>query len=101
MMKKDRLTKISAHFRHYITPGGNIEIIEERYADPRKPTQCKLWVVNGIHEFKQQGHCRTYMSMLAQRIGGDGKLTNETYKEAYHKIVPTYTEEARAAAILG
>jgi hypothetical protein len=101
-MNKGNLIKISSHFRRYCTPGGNIEIIEERYADPRKPNRCKLWVVNGQHEFKQQGHCRTYMSMLAERIGGDGKFPDdESYKQAYSKIVPTYTEEVRNAAILG
>jgi len=100
-MNKGNLIKISSHFRRYITVGGNIEIIEERYADPRKPNLCKLWVVNGTHEFKREGHCRSFMSKLAGEVGGTEKLTDETYKAAYNKIVPTYTEEVRNAAILG
>lgn len=103
MMKntKKELVKISSQFRLYARHAGRVEILEERYADPRKPNLCKLWVVNGVHEFKQQGHAHTYMRMLADRVGGDQQLTNETYKAAWDNVIPTYTPEAKAAAILG
>jgi hypothetical protein len=100
-MMNDKLIKISAQFHRYIRPAGSVEILEERYADPRKPNLCKLWVINGKHEFKQRGHANTYMIMLADRVGGDQELTEEAYKAAWNKVIPTYSEEARAAAILG
>jgi hypothetical protein len=100
-MKKEKLIKISAQFHKYVRHAGCVEILEERYADPRKPNLCKLWVINGVHEFKQRGHARTYMSMLADRVGGDQKLTNDTYKAAWNNVIPTYSEIVRNAAILG
>ncbi len=91
---------MSAQLHRYCRPGGNIEIIEERYADPRKPNLCKLWVVNGQHEFKKQWNCRSFMSELANKIGGDGKFPDdESFKQAYSKIIPTYTEEVYKATI--
>jgi len=103
MMKntKKELVKVSSQFRLLARHAGCVEIIEERYANPSKPNLTKLWVVNGVHEFKQQGHARTYMRMLADRVGGDQKLTDETYKAAWDNVIPTYTPEAKAAAILG
>lgn len=100
-MNKAKLIKISSQFHKYARHAGCVEIIEEWYADPRKPNLCKLWVINGEHEFKQRGHAHTYMSMLADRVGGDQKLTDETYKAAWNNVIPSYTEEARNAAILG
>jgi hypothetical protein len=100
-MNKGNLIKISSQFHRYARHAGCVEILEERYADPRKPNLCKLWVINGVDKFKQRGHAHTYMSMLADRIGGDQKLTDETYKAAWNNVIPTYTEEARNAAILG
>jgi hypothetical protein len=41
------------------------------------------------------------MGMLADVVGGTQKLTDETYKAAWNNVIPTYTEEARNAAILG
>jgi len=44
------------------------------------------------------------MIHLADQIGGDQALADETYKAAWNKwnkVIPTYTEETRAAAILG
>lgn len=103
-MTRDQLIKIGAQFHKYIRPAGSVEILEERYADPRRPNLCKLWVINGKHEFKQRGHAHTYMIHLADQIGGDQALADETYKAAWNKwnkVIPTYTEETRAAAILG
>lgn len=99
-MNKGKLIKISSQFHLFVRHAGCVEIIEERYADPRKPNLCKLWVVNGGHEFKKQWDSRCFMSKLADEVGGDQKLTNETYRAAYDNIIPTYTPEAKAAAIL-
>ena len=100
-MKKEQLVKVSAKFHQFTRHGGNVEILLERYAKPDKTNLTKLWVVNGVHEFKQQGHAHTYMVHLADRVGGDQKLTNETYRAAFDNVIPTYAEEVKAAAILG
>jgi len=103
MMKntKKQLVKVSAEFHQFTRHAGNVEILLERYADPAKPNLTKLWVVNGDQQFKQRGQAHTYMVHLADRVGGDQKITNESYAAAQDKVIPTYTEEAKAAAILG
>ena len=100
-MMKNPLIKVSARFHRYIRPRGNVEVLVERYADPRKPNLCKLWVVNGEHQFKQLIQCKSFEIKLADEVGGSEPMTDETYKAAWNKVIPTYTEEARAAAILG
>lgn len=100
-MNKAKLIKISSQFHKYARHAGCVEIIEERYADPRKPNLCKLWVVNGTFRFTRQKYCRDYMGMLADVVGGTQKLTDETYKAAWNNVIPTYTEKARNATILG
>lgn len=97
-----KLIKISSQFHLFARHAGCVEILEERYADPRKHNLCKLWVVNGVHEFKQRGHARTYMSMLADRVGETEKYKGcATFWANEDKTIPTYTPEAKAAAILG
>lgn len=95
-MNKSKLIKISAQVQRNWRQTGNIEYIVERYADPRKPTQAKLWVVNGEHEFKRNRDCFAFCCQLCDKVGGAGTPT----AESWHNHIKTYTEEVYRAAIL-
>ena len=97
---KNKLIKVSAEVQMNWRQAGQVEYIVERYADPKKPTVTKLWVVNGEHEFKRQRDCFAFTGKLADQVGGlinDSELANQNYR----KIIKTYSEELLAAAVLG
>lgn len=96
-MNKSKLIKISAQVQKYWRQSGNVEFIVERYADPRKPTQAKLWVVNGEHKFKRNRDCFAFCCKLSDEAGGAGTPS----EESWGKPIKTYTEEVYRAAILG
>jgi len=97
MMKKEQLVKVSAQFYRYVREQGNVEILVERYSRDSNKNVTALWVVNGVHEFDRQNKCFSFCSKLADEIGGNGVPTIASHDN----IIKSYSEEVKAAAILG
>ena len=94
-MKND-LIKISGEVHKHWREAGNVEFIVERFADPRKPSQAKLWVVNGEHRFTRNRDCFAFTVRLCDEVGGSGVPSNERW----NKSIKTYTEEVYARTVL-
>lgn len=90
-MMKNPLIKVSTTRHRGSRPGGSVEVIIERYADPRNPSLCKLWVVNGEKEFKRNRDSNAYCSRLFDQAGGtDWKDESPTRAQT---LIKTYSEE--------
>jgi hypothetical protein len=58
-MKKDKLIRMRDF--HASLCG---KVVTHRYANPKRPEVCVLWVVNDTHEFKTNRECHKFVEEL-------------------------------------
>lgn len=62
-MKKDKLIRMP---HHYTSICGRLSKV--RYANPKNPNVCVLWVINDTYEFKTNKECHKFATELLKTL---------------------------------